>query len=474
MSRYECTVCGYLYDSKKEKTQWDNLSNEWVCEVCESEKKYFNIVSSENSLDETKTDIVDLTGIEDRTDYLSKLEREGDEREIYMKDIHAMSETGASIIEPMRTSKPVISWDDILIKGAQLATLPLNKNIPVCTTTIIGPKAKHPLVIETPVIISHMSFGALSREIKTALAQGSAVVKTAICSGEGGILPEEHEKSYAYIFEYVPNLYSVTDDNLRNVDAVEIKFGQSAKPGMGGHLPGKKVTSEIAKVRGFSEGEDIHSPAHFQDIQCKEDLKKKVEWLREKTGGKPIGIKIACGHLEKDLDVVFFAEPDFITIDGRAGATAASLKYVKAATSIPTLFAVYRARKHFDKRGIKDITLVVTGGLRIAPDFVKALALGADVIAIATAALIACGCQQYRVCETGKCPMGITTQDPELRKRIKIEKSAERLSNYLRVSTNELKAFARLTGKSTTSEFEIKDLCTTNSEISSHTDVEHV
>ena len=470
MSQYECSVCGYIYDSQKEKKEWDDLAEDWVCPICESSKKYFGPREGASSSIDTSV----VVGGEDSNAYLSEWERSHDDSEEYMKDIHVMAETGFSIIEPMRTRKPVIAWDDILIQGAQLATLPLNHDVAVATKTVIGPHAKHPLVIETPIIISHMSFGALSREIKTALAQGSAAVKTAICSGEGGILPDEYEKAYAYIFEYVPNQYSVTDENFKKVDAVEIKFGQSAKPGMGGHLPGSKVTAEIAEIRGFEEGKDIHSPAHFGYIKNKDDLKKKVTWLREKTGGKPIGIKMACGHLEDDLDVALFAEPDFITIDGRAGATAASPKYVKASTSIPTIFAVYRARKHFEKRGVKGISLVVTGGLRISPDFAKALALGADVVAIATSALMACGCQQYRICDTGKCPLGITTQNPELRKRLKVDKSAECLANYLRVSTEELKSFARLTGNNDVHKLSIADLCTTNSELSQHTEITHV
>ena len=470
MSQYECTVCGYIYDAQKEKKAWDELDSDWVCPICESSKEYFEPRTAQESSKDTPVPITR----EEEIAYLSEWERSNDTIEMYMKDIHVMAKTGTSIIEPMRTRKAVITWDDILIKGAQLATLPLNHDAPVVTKTIIGPRAKHPLVIETPIIISHMSFGALSREIKTALAAGSSAVKTAICSGEGGILPDELERSYAYIFEYVPNQYSVTDENLKRIDAVEIKFGQSAKPGMGGHLPGKKVTSEIAKIRGFAEGKDIHSPAQFADIKNKDDLKKKVAWLREKSGGKPIGIKIACGHLEDDLDVALFSEPDFITIDGRAGATAASPKYVKGATSIPTIFAIYRARKHFEKRGIKDVSLVVTGGLRTSPDFAKAVAIGADVVAIATSALMACGCQQYRICDTGKCPVGITTQDPELRKRLKVEQSAKRLANYLRVSSEELKAFARLTGKANVHDLNKTDLCTTNSEISGHTDIGHV
>lgn len=391
-----------------------------------------------------------------------------------MTDIHDISATGESVLEPMRTKREVISWDQILMKGAQLFKLPLNKNDPVNVQTIIGPKAKYPLILETPIFITHMSFGALSREVKTALSMGSAATKTAICSGEGGILEDSFSNAYKYIFEYVPNKYSVTDENLKRVDAIEIKFGQSVKPGMGGHLPAEKVTKEIAKIRGFPPGTDIISPSYYEDIRNKEDLRKKVDWLREKSDGKPIGIKLAAGHLEADLDIALFANPDFITIDGRPGATAAASKFIKESTSLPTIFALYRAKKHFEKRGVKDVSLIITGGLRVSSDFAKAIAIGADAVAIGTAALIACGCQQYKMCHTGKCPVGITTQDPELRKRLNVIFSAKKLENFLRVSTSELKDYARLTGNADIHSLTIQDLCTTNSEISAHSEIEHV
>jgi glutamate synthase domain-containing protein 2 len=413
-------------------------------------------------------------GPEVAADTESGPEKTFDDFESYMTDIHIMSETGQSIIEPMRTRQPTFSWDDLLIKGAQLSKLPLNHDQPVNMKTVIGPRAAHPLEIESPVFITHMSFGALSKEAKVALAKGSAAVKTAMCSGEGGILPEGIESSYKYIFEYVPNEYSVTEENLKKVDAIEIKFGQSAKPGMGGHLPADKVTKEIAEIRGFAEATDITSPAHFKDIFNKEDLKNKVAWLRDVSGGKPIGIKFAAGNIEADLEVAVYAKPDFITIDGRAGATGAAPKFVKSSASIPTIFAVYRAWKFLDSHDAADISLIATGGFRISPDFAKALALGATAVAIGTTALIAIGCRQYRICNTGKCPMGITTHDPALRKRLEVEVAAKRLENFLRVTNEELKDFARLTGNDDVHKLSIHDLCTTNSEISEHTEIEHV
>jgi glutamate synthase domain-containing protein 2 len=391
-----------------------------------------------------------------------------------MADIHTMAVNRESVIEPMRTKNHVIPWDEILINGAQIAKIPLNSDVPVNTRTVIGPGCRYPLIIDTPVFVTHMSFGALSREVNIALAKGSAAVRTAIGSGEGGILLEERQNAYRYILEYVPNRYSITQENLRAADAIEIKLGQSAEPGMGARLPAKKVTAEIAKIRGYPEGSDILSPAAYRDIKNRDELKEKVRWLREMSGGKPVGVKVAAGDIEGDLEAIVFAGPDFITIDGRPGATGAALKFIKAATSVPTLFALFRARKFLDDKGATTTSLIITGGLRVSSDFAKALALGADAIAIGTAALMACGCQQYRLCSTGTCPVGVTTQIPDLRERLNPDLSAKRLENFLFVSTEELKDFARLTGNNDVHHLRITDLCTTSSEISGHTTIRHV
>lgn len=493
MTKYKCNVCNvFEYDDArgnsglgiKPGTKPGDFPGSYKCPICSADRSHLKPIrekTRETTREEAVTcpycgrkhsvKITSTTAAD--SGYLGGWKRHSDDLEEYMADIHRISETGESLIEPMRTRKPVIGWDEILIKGAQLARIPLNNDAGVNTQTIIGPGAKTPLVIETPIYVTHMSFGALSKEVKTALAKGSAAVKTAMCSGEGGILKESMENAYRYIFEYVPNRYSVTDENLKKVDAIEIKVGQSAKPGMGGHLPAEKVTKEIAKIRGFPEGTDIVSPAHFDDIGNRDELKKKVGWLREKSGGKPIGIKLAAGDIEADLEVAVYAEPDFITIDGRPGATGASPKFVKAATSVPTIFALHRARNFLDKKGMENISLVITGGLRISSDFAKALAMGADAIAIGTAALMACACQQYRMCDTGKCPVGVTSQDPQLRKRLDIEISAKKLENFLRVSTEELRDFTRLTGNDDVHKLGIENLCTTSSEISSHAGIEH-
>ncbi len=474
MTLYRCNVCNvFEYDPDRGNsltnirpgTEPSAFPPDWSCPICGSDRTHLKPVLEDAVPDEHAGG---------RAGYLSEWERQSDDLEEYMKDIHTMAVTGESLIEPMRTKKAVISWDDILIKGAQVARIPLNKGSSVITRTMIGPKAYYPLVIETPIYVTHMSFGALSREVKIAIAKGTSAVKTAMGSGEGGMLPDSRQYAFKYILEYVPNRYSITEENLKSADAIEIKIGQSAEPGMGARLPAEKVTAEIARIRGYPVGMDITSPAAFEDIRNRSDLKEKVRWLRETSGGKPIGIKIAAGDIEEDLGAVVFAEPDFITVDGRPGATGAALKYIKASTSVPTIFALYRARKYLDENNVQGISLIITGGLRVSSDFAKALCLGADAIAIGTAALMACACQQYRICDTGNCPVGVTTQKPELRERLKSDISAKRLENYLRVSTEELRDFARLTGNDNVHALSIRNICTTNSEISNHTKIQHV
>ena len=473
MAKYKCLLCGHIYDEEVEGVKFEELPDDWKCPMCGAKKSDFVLVEEEVKK-EKKVVEKETSNNNSVESYLKEYKREADEIEAYFADIQKMATTGHSITSAMSTTLPVVKWSDILILGGQLARMPLFDNEEVSLKTIIGKKAKKPLVIDSPVIISHMSFGALSKEAKTALAKGSAAVKTAICSGEGGILPEERENAYKYIFEYVPNKYSVTDDNLKNVDAIEIKIGQGTKPGMGGHLPGEKVTEEIAKIRSKKVGEDVISPSKFVEIKSKEDLKNLVDDLKKRSEGRPVGIKLAAEHIEEDLEFACYAKPDFITIDGRGGATGSSLKVIKDATSVPTIYALYRARKYLDEHGEKDITLIITGGLRTSADFAKALAMGADVIAIATAAMIAIACQQYRICHTGMCPVGVATQNGDLRSRLKVDMSAKRLENYLNVVNGELKSFARITGHYDIHELNNDDIVTTNKEISDFTNIKHV
>ena len=471
MARYQCSICGYIFDEEAEGKSFGDLME---CPLCRQPKTVF--VPIEETVDQAEqagqTEPAEAAGGLRSLAYDPVTARK-DSTARYMSEIHQMAVSGTTIHAAMGTLMPMPSWDDILLLGAQLNPGPLEEGAPVDTTVVIGKHAKRPMILQNPVYISHMSFGALSKEAKTALAKGAAMAHAAMCSGEGGMLPEEFAAAGKYIFEYVPNKYSVTDENLRKVDAIEIKIGQGTKPGMGGHLPGDKVTPEIAAMRGKPLGEDIKSPSHFPEIQTKEDLKKMVTELRNRSDGRPIGVKIAAGRIERDMEFAVYAEPDFITVDGRGGATGSSPFFLRESTSVPTVFALYRARKYLDKIH-SDISLVITGGLRVSSDFAKAIAMGADAIAVATGAMIALGCQQYRICGSGGCPVGIATQDPELRRRLDPEAGARRVANYLNVSLEELKTFARITGHDRLSGLSVYDLCTTSREIAEYTNIRHV
>ena len=461
MAKYRCSVCGYIYDEEQEGAPFSALKE---CPVCHQSADRFTLWQEEE-----KPDVQPVREL--KLDYPKEFVRT-DPSCRYMKEIHEMAVTGKSISAAMGTLLPMPDWDDILILGAQLDPMPLDENAQVRTTTVIGPHAEKPLILENPVYISHMSFGALSREAKVSLARGSAMAHSAMCSGEGGILPEEMEAADKYIFEYVGNLYSVTPENLRNADAIEIKIGQGTKPGMGGHLPGEKVTEEISRIRNKPMGRDVIAPSRFPGIETKEDMKALVSQLRMASEGRPIGIKIAAGHIERDLAFCAYAEPDFITIDGRGGATGSSPQLLRDSASVPTIYALYRARKYLDSIR-SDISLVITGGLRVSSDFAKAIAMGADAVAVASAPLIAMACQQYKICGTGMCPMGIATQDKELRVRLNQDAAAARVANFLNVSLSELKMFARITGHSDLHELSVEDLCTVSREISEFTDIPH-
>ncbi len=460
---YKCSVCGYVFDEAAEGKSVSELTE---CPLCKQPAEKLEPVSKEENSASAQTSEppADLS--------YPKETRKTDSNYRYMKEIQEMAVKGTSAIEAMGTQMPMPGWDDILILGAQLNPPPLDEYADVSLTTVIGKHAKKPMVLEMPVYISHMSFGALSKETKIALSKGSAAAGTAMCSGEGGILPEEKAAAHKYIFEYVPNLYSVTEENLKTSDAIEIKIGQGTKPGMGGHLPGSKVTPEIAAVRNKPVGKDVISPSKFPDINTKQDLKALVDDLRKRSDGRPIGIKIAAGKIEKDLEYCVFAEPDFITIDARGGATGASPSIVRDSASVPAIYALSRARKYLDE--VKsDIDLVITGGLRVSSDFAKAIAMGADAVAIASAAMVAAACQQYRICGSGMCPVGMATQDPVLRERLHIESAAKRVENYLNCSAAELRTFARITGHADIHQLSTDDLCAISREISEYTAVTH-
>ena len=351
-------------------------------------------------------------------------------------------------------------WENIQFLPAQLARRPLLDDETVSTRVIIGPRARKPLTLEMPVFVSDMSFGALSREAKIALAKGAEAAGTGICSGEGGMLPDEQANNSRYFYELASGKFGFSWDKVKKAQAFHFKGGQGAKTGTGGHLPGNKVTPEIAEVRGLQPGEPAISPAAFPDLITVDDFRQVAEEVRQQTGGIPIGFKIAASHIEEDIDFALEVGVDYIILDGRGGGTGAAPTILRNNINVPTIPALARARQHLDKRQAKDITLVITGGLRVAEDFAKALMLGADAIAIANSAIQAIGCQAMRACNTNNCPVGVATQKEHLRQRLIIEKSARQLTNFLEASNELLKVVARACGYHDISQFNKTDLST--------------
>jgi len=359
-----------------------------------------------------------------------------------------------------RTTLP--KWEDIQFLPAQLARRPLFDEESVTTKVIIGPKAKKPLELGIPLFVSDMSFGALSREAKIALSKGAEMAGTGICSGEGGMLPAEQEANSRYFYELASGKFGFSWDKVKKAQAFHFKGGQGAKTGTGGHLPGNKVSKEIAEVRGLKEGQAAISPAAFPDLKTVEDFKKVAEEVREKTGGIPVGFKISAARIEADIDFALAVGVDYIILDGRGGGTGAAPTILRDNINVPTIPALARARKHLDTVGAKDVTLVITGGLRVAEDFAKAMMMGADAIAVSNSALQAIGCLGMRACHTNNCPVGIATQKESLRQRLIIQSSAKQLGNFFEATTELMQVIARSCGHSDFGQFSSEDLSTYN------------
>lgn len=387
--------------------------------------------------------------------------------------IQKLAMSGKSENSSMRTLLSFTNFNSILFKGCQLHRMPLNDDVDVNLKTIIGKKAKKPLELSIPFYVSHMSFGAISKEAKIALAKGSTIMDTAMCSGEGGMLPESREAAKIYIYEQGTAAFSYDEDVMRLADAIELKIGQGVKPGVGGHLPKEKITPEIARIRHLKPGEEFISPGRLAGVDDIKDLIERVRRIREITEGKPVGIKFASGHIEEDIEYALKADPDFITIDCRGGATGSTPRFIKDNVGVPAIFAISRARKYLDKIG-SEVTLCITGGFRDSSDIAKGLALGADAIALATASLISIGCKQSRICHTGTCPTGIATQDESLRALFNEKKALMQFENFYRGTANELKVFARSNGKDDIHQLDLSDLMTLSKEVSENIDIIHV
>ncbi len=362
-------------------------------------------------------------------------------------------------------------WDSIQVLTGQFSTRPLADDAPIDTRLVIGPRARKPLELEIPIFVSDMSFGALSSEAKVALATGAERAGTGICSGEGGMLPDEAAANSRYFYELASGKFGWSLDKVKSVGAFHFKGGQGAKTGTGGHLPGSKVTEQIAEVRGLEPGHDAISPSRFPDLVTAEDFRRVADEVREASGGIPIGFKLSAQHIEADIDFALEASADYIILDGRGGGTGAAPEVFKQNISVPTLPALARARRHLDARGASDVTLIITGGLRTEGDFVKALALGADGIAVSNSALQAIGCLGMRACHTNNCPVGIATQKKDLRARLIVEASAERLARYFSSTVDLMKLLARACGRERFADFRLDDLTTWDAEVSRMTGV---
>ncbi len=387
--------------------------------------------------------------------------------------IQKLAETGKSENSAMSTMKEFPTLDSLVFRGAQLHKMPLNEDVEVNTKTVIGKSTRQPMELEMPFYVSHMSFGALSCEAKIALAKGATKVGTAMCSGEGGMLPDERKASAKYIYELGTAALSHVDSVIKQADAVELKIGQGVKPGLGGHLPGDKVTAEIAKIRNLKPGEPSVSPGRLSGVNNLKELKEKVAHIKEITNGKPVGIKFASGHIEEDIEFALQANPDFITIDCRGGATGSSPKFLKDSVGIPAIFVIRRARRYLDKVN-SEVTLCITGGFRDSSDIAKAIALGADAVALATASMIAIGCIQAKVCHTGTCPVGIATQNEQLRELFDEDTSITKFENFYRGTNNELRVFARTNGVDDIHKLDVSDVVTDSSIVAEFTDIDHI
>ncbi len=335
------------------------------------------------------------------------------------------------------------------------------EDVPVSTELVIGPQANKPLKLKIPLFVSDMSFGALSEEAKIALATGAELAGTGICSGEGGMLPEEQAANSRYFYELASAGFGYDESKLKNVQAFHFKGGQGAKTGTGGHLPGNKNIGKIAQVRGIDEGISAISPPTFKDMHSVEDFRKFADRVRKITDGIPIGFKLSANHIEEDIQFALDASADYIILDGRGGGTGAAPEMFRDHISVPTIPALARARKYLDEQGVSGrVTLIITGGLRVPMDFVKALALGADGVAISNSAMQAIGCVAARMCNTNNCPAGIATQKADLRQRLNVEKSANQLKNFFEASTELMQVMARACGHDSLGIFEQRDLAT--------------
>ena len=391
-----------------------------------------------------------------------------------MVEISDKADKGTSALCSMGTHKEMpFSLDDFHFVPAQVFKIPLDESQEVNMEVAIGPDVKRPLRVSSPIMFGGMSYGAVSKNVRLVLSKVASNLKIGVNSGEDIVVLEELDiASKELIVQYSTGRHGTTEEILKKCAAVEIRFGQGAYPGWMSLLPAAKMSPEVAELMGLKEGEDAYSPARHPDIGNENELREKIRWLRELTGGIPIGAKIGCGNVENDVEVLAESGADFISLDGFGGGTGATELFVRENVGIPIVVALPRAHKHLKKIGKRDkVSLIAGGGLRTSADFAKCLALGADAVYIGTAALIAMNCQQYRVCHTGLCPTGVTTNNPVLVQRLDIDEGIRRLTNFINVSNMEVAGFLRIVGKDDIKKLGIEDLVALKKELSEATGV---
>ena len=401
-------------------------------------------------------------------------------------DIHIKSELGRYRMRGFSLFKGIPTFDELTFLPGTLTRFVIEGYRERCVTeTVLGPRAKRPLKLDIPVYITGMSFGALSYEAKTALARGATMAGTATCSGEGGMIPDERRYSSKWFYQCIQSRYGFNPHHLRLADACEFFIGQGCKVGLGGHLMGQKVTDQVAEMRSLPAGIDQRSPARHPDWLGPDDLALKIEEIREATDWQiPIQLKLGAARVYDDVRMAAKTDPDMIYIDGMEGSTGAGPHLATEETGVPGIAAIRQARKALDDVGkTGEISLIYAGGVRNGGDLAKALALGADAVAIGHASLMALNCNKnipeadYETeigveagycyhCHTGRCPVGVATQDPILRARLNPDAAAERVYNFLHTLTIECQMMARACGKTNVHSLEPEDLAALTMEAS--------
>ena len=393
-------------------------------------------------------------------------------------EIQRAAKTGIYDIRGFGAKRDIPTFDDLVFLGASTSRYPLEGYREKCTTEVVlGNRfAKNPIHLKTPVTIAGMSFGSLSAQAKESLGRGATLAGTSTTTGDGGMTPEERGHSKTLIYQYLPSRYGMNPDDLRRADAIEIVLGQGAKPGGGGMLLGQKISPRVAEMRNLPEGIDQRSACRHPDWTGPDDLEIKIQELREITNWeKPIDVKVGATRVFYDVTLAVKAGADVVVVDGMQGGTAATQDVFIEHVGIPTLPAVRMAVEALQEMDMhRKVQLIVSGGIRSGADVAKALALGADAVSIGTAALIALGDQspefddEYKEIgsaagfwddyQAGNDPAGITTQDPELAKRLDPILGGRRLANYINVLTLELQTLARACGKSHVHNLEPEDM----------------